>query len=84
MQNLRGCLTQDKLAFNHGKIVNIYIAYDLESNLNNSDPALENCFFGTVKLTKRVISISKNILDMVLDLIQKELFNFLMAVSVKM
>ena len=33
-------------------MVNIYIAYDLESNLNNFDPALENCLFGAVKLTK--------------------------------
>ena len=46
------CLKQDKPAFNHGKIVNIYVVYDLESNLNNFDPALENCLFGAVKLTK--------------------------------
>ena len=47
-----GCLKQHKPTFNHGKIVNIYIVYDLESNLNNFDPALENCLFGAVKLTK--------------------------------
>ena len=46
------CLKQDKIAFNNGKIVNIYIVYDLESNLNNFDPTLKNCLFGTVKLTK--------------------------------
>ena len=46
------CLKQDKITFNHGKIVNIYIVYDLESNLNNFDPTLENCLFGAVKLTK--------------------------------
>ena len=46
------CLKQDKIAFNHGKIVNIYIVYDLESNLNNFDPVLENFLFGAVKLTK--------------------------------
>ena len=45
-------MKQDKLAFNHGKIVNIYIVYDLEPNLNNFDPAIENCLFGAVKLTK--------------------------------
>ena len=50
---LRGsCLKQDKVTFNHGKVVNIYIVYDLEFNLNNLDPALENCLFGAVKFTK--------------------------------
>ena len=44
-----GCLRQDIPAFNQGKIVSIYTVYDLGSNL---DPALENCLFGTVKLTK--------------------------------
>ena len=46
------CLKQDKFTFNHGKTVNIYIFYDLKSNLNNSDPTLQNCLFGAVKLTK--------------------------------
>ena len=46
------CLKQDKPIVNHGKIVNIYIIYDLESNLNNFDSALKNCLFGAVKLTK--------------------------------
>ena len=46
------CLKQDKPAFNHGKIVNIYTVYDLESNLNNFDRALENCLFGALKLTE--------------------------------
>ena len=46
------CLKQDKIAFNHGKTVSIYIVYDLESNLNNFDPTLKNCLFGAVKLTK--------------------------------
>ena len=46
------CLKQDKITFNHGKTVNIYIVYDLKSNLNNFDPTLENCLFGAVKLTK--------------------------------
>ena len=35
-----------------GKTVNIYIVYDLKSNLNNFDPALLNCLFGAIKLTK--------------------------------
>ena len=31
----RSCFKQDKTTFNHKKAVNIYIAYDLKSNLNN-------------------------------------------------
>ena len=48
-----GCLKQDKITYNRGKIVNIYIVYDLKSTLNyNADFTLENCLFGAVKLTK--------------------------------
>ena len=46
------CLKQDKITFNHGKTVNMYIVYDLKSNLNNFDPTLKNCLLGAVKLTK--------------------------------
>ena len=46
------CLKQDKVTFNHKKTVNIRIAYDLESNLNNFDPPLENRLFRAVKLSK--------------------------------
>ena len=46
------CLTKrDKLTSNK-KIVDIYIVCDLDSNLNNFDPALENCLFGAIKITK--------------------------------
>ena len=45
------CLKQDKITYTHGTIVNIYIVYELSSNLNNLDFALENCLFGAVKLT---------------------------------
>ena len=34
------------------KIVNVYIVYDLDSNLNNFEPTLKNCLFGAVELTK--------------------------------
>ena len=37
----------------HGNIVNIHIAYEITSNHNDSnDPTIENCLFGSVKLTK--------------------------------
>ena len=47
------CLKQDKVAFNHGKVGNIYIAYEVSKSINISDYLkLENCLFGAVKLTK--------------------------------
>ena len=47
------CLKQDKITFNHGKIVNIYIVYEIIKNINISYYlTLENCLFGTVSLTK--------------------------------
>ena len=37
----------------HGNIVNVYIVYEITSNYNNSNcPTVENCLFGSVKLTK--------------------------------
>ena len=49
------CLKQEKFTFNHEKIVNIYIVYEIERNVNISNyPTLGNCFFGAVKLTKHV------------------------------
>ena len=51
----RDCLKQEKITFNHGKIVNIYIIYEIEKSLNiSSYPTLENCLFDAVKLTKHV------------------------------
>ena len=46
------CLKQDKITFNNGKIVNIYIVYDLKSNLNNFDFTTEHCLFGAAKILK--------------------------------
>ena len=48
------CLKQDKITYTHGKIVNIYIVYEINKNDNttSSDPTLENCLFGAVSLTK--------------------------------
>ena len=46
------CLKQDKVTFNHGKIVNIYIVYEISKSINISDyPTLENCLFGAFTLT---------------------------------
>ena len=47
------CLKQGKISFSHGKIVNIYIVYEMNKNFNlSSYTTLENCLFGAVKLTK--------------------------------
>ena len=53
-RNFNGsCLKQDKITFNHGKIVKIYIVSDFKSTLNyNRDNTVENFLFGAVKLAK--------------------------------
>ena len=44
---------EDQGALLHGRIVNIYIVYEITDNFNvSSYPTLENCLFGAVKLTK--------------------------------
>ena len=49
------CLKQDKVTFNHGKIVNIYIAYEISKSINISDYlTLINCLFEAVSVTKIV------------------------------
>ena len=47
------CLQQSKISYTHGKIVNIYVFYELgaaSSNIN--DHTLKNCLLGAVTLTK--------------------------------
>ena len=47
------CLKQSKISYTHGKVVNIYIVYELgASSSSDSDPTLKNCLFGAVTLTK--------------------------------
>ena len=46
-------LYRDWITYTHGTIVNIYIVYEISKNFNvSSHPALENCLFGAVSLTK--------------------------------
>ena len=48
-----GYLTEPKISYTHRKVVNIYIVYELgASSSNDNDPALKNCLFGAVILTK--------------------------------
>ena len=47
------CLKQDKITYNHRKIVSMYIIYEINKNDSaSSDPTLENCLFSAVSLTK--------------------------------
>ena len=49
------CLKQDKVTFNHGKVVNTYIVYELgASSSSNSNPTKNICLSGAVTLTKNV------------------------------
>ena len=46
-------LRQLKVTYTHGKIVYIYIVYELSTfSSNDDDPILKNCLFGAVTLTK--------------------------------
>ena len=47
------CLKQSKISYDHEKVANIYIVYELgtsSSHINNL--TLRNCLFGAVTLTK--------------------------------
>ena len=47
------CLKQSKISYNHGKVVNIYIVYELGASSSNvNHPTLKNCLFGAFTLTK--------------------------------
>ena len=47
------CLKQPKILYTHGKVVNIYIAYELgESSSHINNPTVKNFLFGAVALTK--------------------------------
>ena len=47
------CLKQDKVTYNHGKIINMCIVYEISKDYSISTyPTLENCLFEAVSLTK--------------------------------
>ena len=47
------CLKQSKMSYTHGKIVNIYIVYELGASSSHvNDPTLKRCLFGAVNLNK--------------------------------
>ena len=70
-------LKLDQISYIHGKVVNIYIVYELGTSASNdNDPTLKNCLFGAVTLTKNVV--------MELDLIEDQVFHFQVVDLVKM
>ena len=47
------CLKISTTSYIHGKVVNIYIFYELgASSSHNNDPTLKNCLFCAVTMTK--------------------------------
>ena len=72
--------------YTHGKIVNIYIVYEInkKDSTTSSDLTLENCSFGAVTFTKTQILINMGIPVMELDLIQDQAFRFLVVDLAKM
>ena len=66
-------LKQDKITYTHEKAVSIDIVYELNfSDANNNYPTIENPLFGAIRLIT-------NILVVVMDLIEKEPFLFLVV-----
>ena len=61
LQFNKSCLKQpNKLIYDKGHIVNVYLVYELGASSSNfSDPTLKNCLFGVVTLTKHA-DIEKN------------------------
>ena len=51
----KDCLKRpNKLTYDHGRKVNIYIVYEIRaSSSNDSDPTLKNCLFCAVTLPKK-------------------------------
>ena len=46
------CLKQPNISYTYGKVVNIYIVYELNKIYTKTTPTLVNCLFGEVSLTK--------------------------------
>ena len=53
LQFKKDILRQNKVTYNHGGIVNIYTVYRLSPHTSaNTDFAINDCLFGSIKLTK--------------------------------
>ena len=71
---MRSCLKQDKMTYAYKTIVDVYIVYEINKNYNiASYPTLESFLFGAVSLTKHLIFMRINLLN-ILGLIERERF----------
>ena len=59
-----------KLIYHYGKIINIYIVYELSPDTNNYEFTLENCLSGSVAVAKDSIIDKYKYLEYELDLIR--------------
>ena len=76
------CLKQDKITYTHGKVVNIYIVYEIFSYSSGDNyPTLESCLFGAVTLTKNADIDKYSIMVMELGVIEKEVFHFQVVID---
>ena len=79
------CLIRGKAKSEYGKIINIFIVYDLQSNRNyNPELTLENCLFGAIKVTKNADVNKFKYSRYGLDLMEKEFFHIQLVVLVIM
>ena len=75
-----GWSKQDKITYDHGKGVNIYIVYEMSKNLNISDyPTLKNAYLVQLVWPKMLILVIINILYMMLDLVDMDFFHILVV-----
>ena len=72
-------LNRFPLTILHGDIVNIYIVYEISDYYSDTNyPTLENCLFGSVKLTKNADIDKYGYLGYGIGLIEKNLFHILL------
>ena len=79
------CLKQQKVLHTHGKVVNVYIAYELvASSSHNNDPTLKNCLFGGITLTKNADIDKYGYSGYGIGFVENQAFHFLFVDLVKM
>ena len=79
-------LEQDKITFTHGAIVNINIVYEASVSVSNSSypTSVKSSLFGAVKVTKNADIDKYKYSGYRLDLIDVQLFHFLVVDLVEM
>ena len=79
------CLKQSKISYTHGKVVNIYIVYELgASSSHNNYPTLKNLYLVQLLWLKVLILKSIGTLVMEFSLLEDQVFNFHVVDLVKM